>query len=80
MLYSAVKKGSLLMDSSTIDPNTAREVAKQATAKGVQMVRSPILIKCLNNFLSTGFVNFSEDGNIFIESNNLSQINSCYLG
>jgi len=41
-ILSAVKKGSLLMDSSTIDPNTAREVAKQATAKGVDMIDCPV--------------------------------------
>jgi len=41
-ILSAVKKGSLLMDSSTIDPETARQVAKLASEKGAKMVDCPV--------------------------------------
>jgi len=41
-IFSTVKKGSLLMDSSTIDPETARHVAKLATEKGATMIDCPV--------------------------------------
>jgi len=41
-IFSSMKKGSLLMDSSTIDPDTARQVAKQAAEKGAMMIDCPV--------------------------------------
>ena len=37
------KTGALLIDSSTIDVDTARAVAKAADAKGLMMVDAPVL-------------------------------------
>ena len=41
-VLSGVKAGTLLIDSSTIDPHTAREVAMFARAKGCPMVDAPV--------------------------------------
>jgi len=41
-ILSAVRSGALLMDSSTIDPQTAREVAKKAAEKNAIMVDCPV--------------------------------------
>lgn len=41
-VLAGVKPGVLLIDSSTIDPHTAREVAFDATAKGNPMVDAPV--------------------------------------
>jgi 3-hydroxyisobutyrate dehydrogenase len=39
-VIAAAKAGSLLIDCSTIDPGTTREVAKIAGSKGVRLPRS----------------------------------------
>ena len=41
-LLAAAKPGALLIDSSTIAPRTAREVAEAATAKGFAMIDAPV--------------------------------------
>jgi 3-hydroxyisobutyrate dehydrogenase len=41
-VFSAVSRGQLLIDCSTIDPITAREVAMDAKAKGCAMVDAPV--------------------------------------
>lgn len=41
-ILAHAKQGALLIDSSTIDPHTAREVAAAAKAKGIQMVDAPV--------------------------------------
>jgi len=41
-VLSSVRRGALLIDSSTIDPTSAREVADEATRKGARMVDAPV--------------------------------------
>ena len=41
-LLAAAKPGALLIDSSTIAPRTAREVAETATARGFAMIDAPV--------------------------------------
>ncbi len=41
-LLEAIKPGALVIDSSTIDPQVAREVAAAAQAKGLQMIDAPV--------------------------------------
>jgi 3-hydroxyisobutyrate dehydrogenase len=41
-LIGAAKKGALLIDSSTIDVGTAREVAKAASDAGYEMIDAPV--------------------------------------
>jgi len=41
-ILSEVAKGAFLIDSSTIDPQTSREVAFEAKAKGYNMVDAPV--------------------------------------
>jgi 3-hydroxyisobutyrate dehydrogenase len=42
-LFDGLKKGSLLIDSSTIDPSTAKEVSSRlALEKGVDMLDCPV--------------------------------------
>ena len=42
LTYSSVQQGSLLIDSSTIDPVVAKEVAGMAQKKGVSFVDAPV--------------------------------------
>ena len=41
-VLAAVASGTLVIDSSTIDPHTARDVAMDARAKGLSMVDAPV--------------------------------------
>ena len=41
-VLAAVATGTLVIDSSTIDPHTARDVAMDARAKGLSMVDAPV--------------------------------------
>lgn len=41
-VLDSVQQGTLLIDSSTIDPETARQVAAQASAKGLSFVDAPV--------------------------------------
>ncbi|OLQ87888.1 3-hydroxyisobutyrate dehydrogenase [Vibrio ponticus] len=41
-VLNSVNPGTLLIDSSTIDPGTARQVAAQASAKGLSFVDAPV--------------------------------------
>jgi 3-hydroxyisobutyrate dehydrogenase len=41
-LLASAKKGALLIDSSTIAPDVAKQVAKEAQAKGFDMVDAPV--------------------------------------
>lgn len=41
-VLNSVNPGTLLIDSSTIDPGTARQVATQASAKGLSFVDAPV--------------------------------------
>jgi 3-hydroxyisobutyrate dehydrogenase len=41
-ILPAVREGALLIDSSTIDPTSAREVATQAQEAGAEMVDAPV--------------------------------------
>ena len=41
-IYSAVQKGSLLIDSSTIDPSVSQEIGKLAREKGADFVDAPV--------------------------------------
>ena len=41
-VLAAVAAGTLVIDSSTIDPHTARDVAMDARAKGLSMVDAPV--------------------------------------
>lgn len=41
-LIAVAKKGTLLLDCSTIDPNVARSVNAAATAKGLKMLDAPV--------------------------------------
>jgi 3-hydroxyisobutyrate dehydrogenase len=41
-LLHAVKRGALLIDSSTIAPHTSREVAAAAAAQGLMMIDAPV--------------------------------------
>ena len=40
--FSAVKKGTLLVDSSTIDPSVAQTVAQEAKKNGVRFIDGPV--------------------------------------
>lgn len=41
-ILSSVKKGSLLLDSSTIDPAVSRQVGEQCQAKGASYLDCPV--------------------------------------
>jgi 3-hydroxyisobutyrate dehydrogenase len=41
-VFSTVKRGTLLIDSSTIDPAASRELSQQASAKGAAFVDAPV--------------------------------------
>jgi 3-hydroxyisobutyrate dehydrogenase-like beta-hydroxyacid dehydrogenase len=41
-VIAACRPGTLIVDTSTIDPTTAREVARQAAANGVDYVEAPL--------------------------------------
>ena len=41
-ILASVKKGALLIDSSTIDPNVSRQVAAEAEKAGATMVDAPV--------------------------------------
>ncbi|XP_062519738.1 3-hydroxyisobutyrate dehydrogenase, mitochondrial-like [Corticium candelabrum] len=41
-IFSAVQKGSLLIDSSTIDPSVSQEIGKLAREKGADFVDAPV--------------------------------------
>ena len=40
--FSSVKSGSLLIDSSTIDPSVSKEMENLATAKGAIFMDAPV--------------------------------------
>lgn len=37
-----VRKGTLIIDSSTIDPNASKDLISKASAKGLRMVDAPV--------------------------------------
>lgn len=41
-VFSGAKKGSLLVDSSTISPDVAQHVAKAANGKGFEFIDAPV--------------------------------------
>ena len=41
-IFSAVQSGSLLIDSSTIDPSVPQEIGAQAKEKGAEFVDAPV--------------------------------------
>ncbi|MCV5639412.1 NAD(P)-binding domain-containing protein, partial [Escherichia coli] len=41
-ILDSVKSGTLLIDSSTIDPETARSVGEQAALRGISFVDAPV--------------------------------------
>jgi 3-hydroxyisobutyrate dehydrogenase-like beta-hydroxyacid dehydrogenase len=41
-ILAGAKSGSILIDMSTVDPESSAEVAKAAEAKGVKMLRAPV--------------------------------------
>ncbi|KAK3578479.1 hypothetical protein CHS0354_038576 [Potamilus streckersoni] len=51
-IFSSVQKGSLLIDSSTIDPSVSQEMAKLAQGKGATFIDAPV----------SGGVNAARDG------------------
>ena len=61
--YSAVQSGSLLIDSSTIDPAASQDMEKQAASKGAVYMDSPVsggtpyTAKHLSHFITWMFYN-----------------------
>jgi len=41
-VFSAMKRGTLLIDASTIDPTASRELSQQASAKGAAFLDAPV--------------------------------------
>jgi 2-hydroxy-3-oxopropionate reductase len=43
VVFEGVREGAVVIDMSTIDPETTRELARKLSSKGVQMLDAPVV-------------------------------------